>query len=285
MEIQLKKFDMNMISDTNVVVFIGKRNTGKSFLIRDLLYHKRSFPIATVISATECANGFYGQIIPSIFIHSKFNEDLVGNVLKRQEHVAEQNNARIKKGEQASDDRLVFVMDDMMSAANSWVRSENIASMFCNGRHFKCLFLLSLQYVMGIPPNLRANVDYVFILRENIVKNRKKLYENWAGMFPKFEMFDSVLTQCTEDYECIVIKNNCASNKIEDCVFWYKAKPRPDFRLCLQKWWDLDKKILEEKKQQQSNECNGAPEEDDMCVLSINHALQKESTKYRVRKG
>ena len=37
--IDLKKFDMSKIKDDKVVVFIGKRDTGKSFLIRDLLYY------------------------------------------------------------------------------------------------------------------------------------------------------------------------------------------------------------------------------------------------------
>ena len=37
MKLQLRKFDMASISDDKVVVMIGKRDTGKSFLCRDLL--------------------------------------------------------------------------------------------------------------------------------------------------------------------------------------------------------------------------------------------------------
>jgi len=48
--IKLKKFNMKDIKDDKVVVFIGKRETGKSFLVKDLLYHKRDMPIGTVIS-------------------------------------------------------------------------------------------------------------------------------------------------------------------------------------------------------------------------------------------
>jgi hypothetical protein len=58
-----------------------------------------------------------------------------------------------------------------------------------NGRHYKLLFLVTMQYPLGIPPNLRCNVDYVFILRENIVKNRERIYANYAGMFPNFDTF------------------------------------------------------------------------------------------------
>ena len=66
---------------------------------------------------------------------------------------------------------------------------------------------------MGIPPNLRTNIDYVFILREPYIANRKRIYENYAGMFPTFESFCQVMDQCTENYECLVIDNNVKSNK------------------------------------------------------------------------
>ena len=100
---------------------------------------------------------------------------------------------------------------------------KNVRSLFMNGRHFKIMFIITMQYALGIPPNLRTNVDFVFILRENFVNNRKRLYDHYAGMFPTFEMFCQVMDQCTENFECLVINNNAKSNKLEDQVFWYKA--------------------------------------------------------------
>ena len=95
-----------------------------------------------------------------------------------------------------------------------------------------------MQFALGIPPNLRTNIDYVFILRENYVSNRKRIYEHYAGMFPTFEMFCQVMDQCTENFECLVINNNAKSNKLEDQVFWYKASEHDDFRLGAQEYWD-----------------------------------------------
>jgi hypothetical protein len=70
----------------------------------------------------------------------------------------------------------------------------------------------------------------VFILRENIVSNRKRIYDSYAGMFPSFEVFCQVMDQCTENFECLVIHNNAKSNKLEDQVFWYKANCEMDTR-------------------------------------------------------
>ena len=82
--IQLKKFDMSSIKPDKVCVFIGKRETGKSFLVKDLLFYHRNLPVGTVISATESANCFYGNIIPPIFIHDEYNAEIIANVLKKQ---------------------------------------------------------------------------------------------------------------------------------------------------------------------------------------------------------
>ena len=96
-----------------------------------------------------------------------------------------------------------------------------------------------MQYPLGIPPVLRTNIDYVFILREPYIANRKRIYENYAGMFPTFESFCHVMDQCTENYECLVINNNSKSNKLSDQIFWYKAEEHKEFRLGSKEFWDL----------------------------------------------
>ncbi len=235
--LRLTKFDMSRIRDDSVVVFIGKRNTGKSYLIRDLLWHKKQFPIGTVISGTEGANAFYSQIVPSLLIHEEFNPNIVANVLKRQQILTKQmNKEREARGNTQLDRRNFFIMDDCMFD-NRWVSDKFIRSLFMNGRHYGILYILALQYVMGIPPVLRNNVDYVFILRENMVSSRKKIFEQFAGIFPTFEFFCQIMDQCTENYECLVIHNGSHSNKLEDCVFWYKAEPHPDFKIGPRELW------------------------------------------------
>jgi hypothetical protein len=232
MEIQLKKFDMNQIKDDKVVVLIGKRETGKSFLCKDLLHQHKDIPCGQVISATEAANGYYKKMVPPIFIHDEYKPEVIANVLKRQRMMIDKINANV-----TVDPRLFLLLDDCIYD-QSWVKDKNVRSLFMNGRHFKVLFIITMQYALGIPPNLRTNVDFVFILRENFINNRKRLYDHYAGMFPSFEMFCQVMDQCTENFECLVINNNAKSNKLEDQVFWYKAPAHDDFKLGGAEYWD-----------------------------------------------
>ena len=80
------------LKDDKVIVFIGKRETGKSFLVRDLLYYHQNIPIGCIISGTEGANSFYSKIFPSIFIHNEYRPEIIQNFLKRQKLVITQKN-------------------------------------------------------------------------------------------------------------------------------------------------------------------------------------------------
>jgi hypothetical protein len=238
MNLALKKFNLNQITSDKVCVFIGKRETGKSFLVKDLLYYHKEVPIGTVISGTESANCFYGSIVPNLFIHDAYTPEIISNTLKRQKMVIKKiNKENSNYGKSNIDPRAFLILDDCLYD-QTWIRDANIRSLFMNGRHYKILFIITMQYALGIPPSLRTNIDYVFILRENYVSNRKRLYEHYAGMFPTFEIFCQVMDQCTEDYNCLVINNNAKSNKLEDQVFWYKAESHSDFKIGAQEFWE-----------------------------------------------
>lgn len=223
-----------------MIVVIGKKDTGKSFLVRDILFNIQScFPVGTVISATEAVNEFFQSMVPSKFIHDEYKPELVMNVIKRQMKVKNARNIdkTAKGGSSSIDPRGFLILDDCLYAAKAWINEESTRYVFMNGRHLDLMTIITMQYPLGITPNLRTNVDFIFILRENITTNRRRIYDNYAGMFPTFEMFCDFMDQCTENYEGIVICNNVASNKLEDQVFWYKASDHPPFRLCDQSLW------------------------------------------------
>jgi len=249
MNLELKKFDMkNITFDANkasgpVIVLIGRRDTGKSFLVRDLLYYHQDIPIGTVISGTEAGNGFYGKLVPRLFIHDEYNTVIIEKILKRQKIVIKEINKEINAYGRSSIDARTFVILDDCLYDNSWAREKVMRLLFMNGRHWKIMLIITMQYPLGVPPNLRTNIDYTFILREPYLSNKKRIYENFAGMFPTFESFCQVMDQCTENYECLVVANNTKSNKLEDQVFWYKADGHGDFRLGSKEFWELSKDL------------------------------------------
>ena len=249
MTLQLKKFDMRCItfrpneSKGPVIVLIGRRDTGKTFLVKDLLYFHQDIPIGTVISGTEAGNGFYSELVPKLFIHDEYSSALIENVLRRQKTVMKQMKKEVEEYKRTTIDPRTFVILDDCLYDNSWSRDKLMRLLFMNGRHWKVMLIITMQYPLGIPPTLRTNIDYVFILREPYLTNRKRIWENYASMFPTLESFSSVMDQTTENFECLVINNNAKSNKLQDQIFWYKAENRPDFKLGSKEFWDISKQM------------------------------------------
>lgn len=243
----MRRFNMDVIKSrceidsrkSPMIVVIGKKDTGKSFLVRDILANTQHyFPVGTVISATELMNEFFQHMVPSKLIHDKYRPEIVQNAIKRQYNIkaARNNDKKARGGNSSIDPRAFLILDDCLYD-NSWIQQESTRYVFMNGRHIDMMTIITMQYPLGITPNLRTNVDFIFILRETITKNRRIIYENYAGMFPTFDMFCQFMDQCTEDYNCIVICNGIQSNKLEDQVFWYRASDHPPFKLCDDSLW------------------------------------------------
>ena len=230
-QLRLKKFRIDKMVDHATIAMIAKRASGKSYLTREILYHKRDLPTAVVISRTEKLNRFYGDFVADSFIYDNFDTDILSKIYARQAKCNEDNKNRVKEGKKEKDDRIMLVMDDCMSSKGSWVKDQNILELFFNGRHHHVSFILTMQYAVGIPPEMRSNFDYIFLLAEDFISNQKRLYEHYAGMFPSFDIFKQVFAEVTQNYGVMVINNRIHSSNITDKVFWYKAKKVPDFKM------------------------------------------------------
>jgi len=175
---------------------------------------------------------FYDEFVPSVYIHYDVDSVIIRKLLNRQMSVFEKNDERIKKGKKPIDPRSFLIMDDCQATKASWIKEDEINEVFFQGRHYKLHpFIMALQYSMGIGPELRTNIDYVFLLGEDFISNKRRLFEHYAGMFPTFDLFNQIFDQVTNDYGCLVINNKLRTNDIRKKVFWYKAVKRGNFKV------------------------------------------------------
>lgn len=221
-----------------VIVLLGKRNTGKSTILKALLYSKRDIPIGTVMSGTEHLNRFFSNFIPKILIHINYSEQAIQKMRDRQIKTLSRRLDELKQYHQSSIDTRIFIVLDDCMYDDKWTKTTLIREMFCNGRHWNIMLIITLQYPVGIPPLLRENIDFSFILRNTTLRNRRILYDNYASIFPTFELFCNVFDSLSDDFHCMVINNLTQSNQINDVVFWYRAPLElPEFRMCSEEVW------------------------------------------------
>lgn len=233
--VAIRKFDPStQLRPDATVALIGRRGSGKSTLMKDLLYHMRkklNFGIA--MSPTEDSNGAFGAFMPRACIYSSFTPTALDVLLQVQ-----------TRAKRRGKERRVFVLLDDCMYEKSIMNSDNIRETLMNGRHKNIFFINAVQYIMDVPPAARGQTDYVFAMQDNNRDNREKLYKFFFGVFNSFDEFDRAMQTLTNNRCCIVLDNRSHSTDVTDCVFWYRADPNiPNFRLCDDIYYELDRRF------------------------------------------
>ena len=245
--LQIKKFNATVLSDkiasdsSPVICIIGKRNTGKSEVIRTLLYYNKQIPTGIIFSPTETGNKFYGSFCPDSFIHHRFDPDVLGRIIKRQRR-------KVSKYGKNPKNNLFLILDDCMYDSKEICGNTHIKEIFRNGRHFQITIVVTAQYVMDLPVALRSNIDYIFCMRENNIANIERLYRSFFGIFPNKQSFAQAFGVVTENYGSMVCDNLSRSNRIDECVYWFRVMyPCPPFKMGSSKFWNFHNTFYDNK--------------------------------------
>jgi hypothetical protein len=233
---QPQEFDMSKlvmtkrsdkISVGKNILIIGERAIGKSVLAVDILYHNQDVPLVIAVSPTDDCNHTYSPHLPEDLVCDEYTSEITKDFLHHQQELT----TLCKTTEHCNvDPRGIIVLDDCMASV-SFAKDPSLQFIYTNGHCANITSITAFIEPLGAPPKWRQCFDYVFIFREPKLLNRKRLYEHYAKCFPSFDLFDQVLTDNTNDYNCLVI-DNTSDRILEDCVFRYKAQLHDDFHMC-----------------------------------------------------
>jgi len=219
------------------LVIIGAPGTGKSTIIKSIIYAKKHIlAVGQVFSGTEDSNGFFGEFFPDSFIYN----GLDASDLTPLEHFQKRQKIARQYIEPTGGYPWALNVIDDCTYDTAFLKKPIMKNLMKNGRHWTMLHILSLQYCLDIKPDIRVNINGVFILRESRLDIRKKLYENYGGCIPTFDMFCQIMDALTTDYTALYINNMSTSNKIEDTLFYYKADPTKipkDWKFGCKEFW------------------------------------------------
>jgi hypothetical protein len=135
------------------------------------------------------------------------------------------------------ENNCLCLLDDMQSSDEVWRKSKAFQKIFTLGRHANIMLIMALQFVLGINPGLRQQIDYIFLFSTEGDNDLKKAYDNYAGMIPTFKMFKKLFYECTSNHGCMVIDRTVVSNEWSDKIFYYRAKNPGKFRFGSPGFW------------------------------------------------
>lgn len=229
----ISKFHPTNIQKNRMVLFVGKKGSGKTTLILDVFYHLRDrYDVVFGLAGTSASEDLFKKFIPESFIFPAKSEVIV-NIVKMANILANKKKCR----------KFLIVLDDILacSSDNKKSKASSNANLLdhpifkeiaYNGRHLNITIAISIQYCMALKIQLRSQVDYCFVFQEMIKANRKRLYEYFFGVFDSYEIFNQVLFNCTQNYECLVLDNVKNTGNLEDNIYFYKASTDiPQYKL------------------------------------------------------
>ena len=154
-------------------LFVARRNSGKTHLMRYLLHvlaREQRFDFVHVINPTSF-NGEWSSIVGPDGVTNQFDEDTVFHLLDQLADLC------------AADAMVqgLLILDDCLGAgcnfgSDLWTR---IATA---GRHYGLTVWISAQHLYKLPPVVRNNSDYMFLLGVQSEKVSKELHESFGGV-------------------------------------------------------------------------------------------------------
>ncbi len=205
-------------------IVIGPPASGKTTFMENMSYYlKHRYPVARVFIGTDDGYKKMCDIFPSLYVSNYYDEEEEKNLILRQ------RKCEVENGKQYAGNYAINIIDDASDNPKIY-KTKIMRGLFKLGsQHWNQLCMIGSQYCIDMPPDIRKSVSYAAIFREPEETERKKLYNNFGGLAGSYDNFCDLMDQLTGDYTCLIFKKRSQSNKIEDCVFWYRTE-NPDKR-------------------------------------------------------
>ena len=224
-QIQPTKFNLNRLKCNDYCLIIGKRRSGKSVLIKELMHHfdkDCGIKAGVICSHSEDVDPFYKEFFPDLFIYNNCNL-MCKRVIERQEKLLEENEELRNKGEPEKDNRILVVLDDVIDDP-TLAKNEDFNNIIYNGKHYNITLIISVQYVKALPPGARQNPDVVFLFNTDSETEIKKMYDTYGEKFPSEKVFKNVLLTFTKNYQSLVLYLNYIPDAtLNDKISFFKA--------------------------------------------------------------
>ena len=183
-----------------IMIFIGKQASGKSFLLRNLIYQltkQQTFKFGKVFTATGFNSDY--DFMPEKHVDSDYSEAKLESYIGSLKQWMEKN-----KGKKLPPSFLV--LDDLLGKIHG--HTDIFQNLMATYRHFNLTIFITSQYmVKNVSPLLRELTDLAFIFKSKFKNTKEALYDAFGQMLDNQDEFNRVLDQATEEKHASLVYN------------------------------------------------------------------------------
>lgn len=213
--IHVKDFHLDRIPPGSNILVIGRRGVGKTYLVTELLRHKKE--AIPVVFASKYVAQSYKEHLPESNVLDHFDNHKLTQLLEDQI-----NSGGAKE--------IVLAFDDITNGNTCLMNNISVRDVVKYGSSLNITSVFSVQHAAVFDETFRRNVDYLFIFSDNLKTNQSCVFDRYADMFESEHDFQAIYKECTsnEPHRCLVLDMKTPwtitdGNSVPDGVFWYKA--------------------------------------------------------------
>ena len=238
-------FEKNLKGKNGFYMILGKRNTGKTTWCR---YINQFIPasiegIVVLITMNERIKQSWSKYIPKLFIFQPEDADILSKVEKCMNN-AIKSIERKSKSSNTDRLRLTFILDDV-GHETKVMNHNGLKGLAAMGRHINITVFILAQFIYQVPPRVRSQFEYIFMLSTICKKNIKAVQTEYCSHF-ELSSFKKILEACTQNYGLLVI--NTGSKSSTQTLYHAKIKDYPvsAYRMGCEAQWKISNAIYKE---------------------------------------
>lgn len=236
------------IEPEKLMIFYGKRGSGKTFAMRHLCYIAASFiPLAFVMTNTKF-NQYWQRYFPEQAVINGFDTDMLQTWLKeREKYIAKWEKDPWRQKHE--NPYALIVLEDCISNTN-FNHTETLRVLAANGRHLKVCVMISTQYTKGVGPLLRENTDYAFVFFQETLDQKEAIMENYFSDaktvhrkedIMRWIQANTIVDEQSGNRRVIAIDNQRQTNELSKKMFSATFMDPGPFKFGSAEYWEANK--------------------------------------------
>lgn len=182
----------------SVCLVIGYRGAGKSRLICDLIRHTDASAGLIIEGGQDYTREYKPIEDRTDLVLEELRESAINEIVQRQRTAREHAV------------HTFVVLDDCIydyKAYTSWP----VSSIMRFGRTHRTSLFIAETYAMSLPPSVRTNIDYIFVFRESMRPNVRRIYDQYIadrGLYSR-DTLEALIRLPRSGHDCLAI--DCGS--------------------------------------------------------------------------